>query len=484
MILLRSILTSLILLLLSLRALCIESYIQTSVFYLLDGSAYVDISLFIHDNDLKRNYNSDSLFSVQAQVTYVLRSEQSIIKAEKLSLKSPFSQINKPILHNSHWALPPGKYSLETTIIDEWHLENELTLINEIEVFAQPGHPCLSDIYLSSFATAADSTSNQFVKNGWYMEPLLYQTFEENQNILNAYFESYLLTGDNAKYFYRFTLNRLSEDDKKIQIQEWFRLRKAGPVDPFFLKHDISELVSGKYSLNIQLLDHSKKPLNEKTVVFYRKNPFWDVLDTQASLKRTDKLFFDTLNIERVNYAVRAVLPLLSATESPVVSKLLDEKRDLEKRRFLFSYFSHQDDSAVVIFHKYMSLARYLDVVFKSGFGYGFETDRGRIFLRYGRPDEIISEDKDPGAYPYEIWKYSRIENPSQSNVKFLFYNPDLAESDFRLLHSTAIGERQNTRWEIELYQNAKTEISGNNFFDATRMNEGFNRRAREYFDH
>lgn len=484
MILLRSILTSLMITLLSIRALCIESYIQTTVFYLLDGSAYLDISLFIHDKGLQRNYNADSLFSVQTQVTYLLKSGQSVIKAEKLSLKSTFGPSSKAILHSAQWAVSPGKYVLETAIIDELNPDNELALINDIEVLTMPAHPCFSEIYLSAFATAADSSSDQLVRNGWYIEPLPYGTFEEDQNILHAYFESYSLTETSPKYFYRFIIHRLEDDDKKIQIQEWYRIRKSGQIDPFYLKHDISELISGKYRLTIQLLDQNKNSISEKIAVFYRKNRFWDQLDAQASLRKKDKLFFDTLNMDRVNYAVRAVIPLLSATESPVVSKLLDEDRDQEKRRFLFSYFSQQDDSAVVIFHKYMNLARYLDVVFKSGFGYGFETDRGRIFLRYGRPDEIIAEDKDPGALPYEIWKYNKVKNPSQSNVKFLFYNPDLAESDFRLLHSTAIGERQNTRWEVELYKNAKTEISGNNFFDATRMNEGFNRRAREYFDH
>ena len=35
----------------------------------------------------------------------------------------------------------------------------------------------------------------------------------------------------------------------------------------------------------------------------------------------------------------------------------------------------------------YLNLARAVDKKFNSGFGYGFETDRGRIFMKYGAPD-------------------------------------------------------------------------------------------------
>ena len=120
--------------------------------------------------------------------------------------------------------------------------------------------------------------------------------------------------------------------------------------------------------------------------------------------------------------------------------------------------------------------------MFYSGFGYGFETARGSIYLRYGKPDEQIAEDKDNGAFPYEIWKYNKILKTGQTNVKFLFYNPDLAGSDFRLLHSTAHGEIHNKNWELELYKNALQEVRGNNPIDANSIPDGYNRRAREYF--
>lgn len=37
----------------------------------------------------------------------------------------------------------------------------------------------------------------------------------------------------------------------------------------------------------------------------------------------------------------------------------------------------------------------------------GWRTDRGRIFLKYGPPDEVLSRPQTGNANPYELWKYT-----------------------------------------------------------------------------
>ncbi|HET7789290.1 MAG TPA: GWxTD domain-containing protein [Gemmatimonadales bacterium] len=38
----------------------------------------------------------------------------------------------------------------------------------------------------------------------------------------------------------------------------------------------------------------------------------------------------------------------------------------------------------------------------------GWRTDRGRIFLEYGPPDEVLSRPEPGTTNPYEVWKYTR----------------------------------------------------------------------------
>ena len=86
---------------------------------------------------------------------------------------------------------------------------------------------------------------------------------------------------------------------------------------------------------------------------------------------------------------------------------------------------------------------------YASNFMAGFETDRGRVFLQYGPPSTITIRETSPSEYPYEIWVYDRIKN--YSNKRFVFYNPDLVNNGYRLLHSDMLGELQNYRWQQQL---------------------------------
>ena len=77
-------------------------------------------------------------------------------------------------------------------------------------------------------------------------------------------------------------------------------------------------------------------------------------------------------------------------------------------------------------YEEYMLVARAADGLYKNGFGYGFESDRGRIYMRHGQPSDVISVENEMNAPPYEVWIYNTIEKTKQTNVKFLFYNPNL----------------------------------------------------------
>ncbi|MEK6614660.1 MAG: GWxTD domain-containing protein, partial [Bacteroidota bacterium] len=96
----------------------------------------------------------------------------------------------------------------------------------------------------------------------------------------------------------------------------------------------------------------------------------------------------------------------------------------------------------------------------------GYETDRGRIYLQYGPPDKREEYPSEPNAYPYEIWVYYRLSdnsnlNPTQTNKQFIFYNQDLVTNNYQLLHSNALSETHDSRWEMKLH---KRTVQSNDF--------------------
>ena len=91
-----------------------------------------------------------------------------------------------------------------------------------------------------------------------------------------------------------------------------------------------------------------------------------------------------------------------------------------------------------------------VDNAYKTQISKGYETDRGRVYLKYGPPNIISESYNEPSSYPYEIWHYYELGN-NQRNKKFVFYSTDMLTNSFKLLHSDAIGEIQNYKWQIFL---------------------------------
>ena len=93
----------------------------------------------------------------------------------------------------------------------------------------------------------------------------------------------------------------------------------------------------------------------------------------------------------------------------------------------------------------------------------GYDTDRGRVYLQYGPPDQRVVTLNEPSSYPYEIWQYYTIKpNPSlnvlnqpnltnQTNKKFVFADFDLVTNNMKLIHSDARGEVRNDNWRLLL---------------------------------
>jgi len=63
----------------------------------------------------------------------------------------------------------------------------------------------------------------------------------------------------------------------------------------------------------------------------------------------------------------------------------------------------------------------------------GWRSDRGRVYIIFGPPDEIESHPAGDGTSPpYEIWRYPWIENIGE-NVALTFYDPERT-GEYRLL--------------------------------------------------
>ena len=167
------------------------------------------------------------------------------------------------------------------------------------------------------------------------------------------------------------------------------------------------------------------------------------------------------------------------------IVKMIREANNTEAgKRYLYQHFKNLEPlNPEAYYTQYMEVARAADREFKVSGRPGFESDRGLIFMKYGKPNDKVSIMDDPVAPPYEIWVYYQIPKLNQNNVKFLFYNPSLEGAEYRLLTSNARGEMRNTNWKKELYKNAWREKPSQTAPERWDIGDGLNRHAQDLME-
>lgn len=90
----------------------------------------------------------------------------------------------------------------------------------------------------------------------------------------------------------------------------------------------------------------------------------------------------------------------------------------------------------------------------------GYRTQMGRVFLQYGAPSLVEERPFDGKNYPYQIWQYDRLvssSTPIQQNQVFVFVDQELVGRQYTLIHSSAMGEVKDHKWQFHLSRHSNT---------------------------
>ena len=117
------------------------------------------------------------------------------------------------------------------------------------------------------------------------------------------------------------------------------------------------------------------------------------------------------------------------------------------KREFLANFWKRRDSTPETevneVKRDYFQRVDYANQVFSGSWNEGWRTDRGRVILLYGMPDEVDRNYMEIDKKPYEVWHYYNLEG----GVIFIF--ADLSGfGNYELLHSTYSRELSNPNWE------------------------------------
>ncbi|MCB0704838.1 MAG: GWxTD domain-containing protein [Saprospiraceae bacterium] len=439
---------------------------------------YIEVYL----NIIGETVGWELLDSTHAQATVdiavIFRKNGEIIKFDRVQLHSPKATHPIDFQDLKRYLLPDGNYEMEVIIEDKINEENHFSERFPVEMNFSGPALLQSDIQLlQAFGQTTESTP--FTKNGYFLLPLPFNFYGKYADKLMYYHEIYnadRVIGED--FVVSYSIERINGQGQSETVLIGHKRRSPEAVNVLLLQMDIKELASGNYRLVIEVRNRVQELLSRQSVDFTRANPFLNANPEEISSTGLEDEFVMNLSAEELEYSIRALTPKVDDTDGILLNELVKNK-DLDAQRlYLFSYYVRiNPNKPELAYEEYMQVARAVDQTFYSGLGHGFESDRGYTYLKYGAPDDIVSEMNDPVAPPYEVWSYYHFPATAQNNVKFIFYNASLASGDYRLLHSTATGEVSNPNWQDVLYQDANQNPFGES--QGAGGSDGFGRRTR-----
>jgi GWxTD domain-containing protein len=157
--------------------------------------------------------------------------------------------------------------------------------------------------------------------------------------------------------------------------------------------------------------------------------------------------------------AYQPLIYLMSAAEQGVYSSLSVEG----KRKWLRQFWARRDPTPRTGRNeerdRFYSAIEETNHRFREGGASaipGWRTDRGRIFIKYGAPDEVVERKVQTGSSPYEIWKYMR-----NRNLRYVFI--DLTRfGNYTLIYTNDIRERSRPDWRELLGDDGLRELEQN----------------------
>ena len=467
----------------SLSAKAIDASITYATFK-SPAQPYIEVYLHVLGQSLAQQMTEDSMFQSKVEVFILFKQDEKIVKFDKFLLNSPLVNDIIDIYDLKRYGIENGSYDLEISVKDANNETNKKVFKTKINVDYTAEGLMQSDLELLGTIKADQSDNNPAVKNGYYMEALPFNFYHKNISELIFYNEVY--NADKAigeDFLVRYFIEKVNGNGDTETVMIANKKRKPEPTSVLLCKMNISKLPSANYNLVVEIRNKAGELLSERKMFFQRSNPYLD-LENAKTAPLNDK-FVAELTKEELRYSLKAIAPLVRDAEVEVLNYLIANKDSLAaQRRYLFTFWAIESPiNPAIAYEQYMQIAKAVDNTYKSGFGHGFETDRGYTFMKYGKPNDIRKVDNDPSAPPYEMWVYENFPRTNQNRVKFIFYNPSLSPGDFRFLHSTAIGEVNNPQWEIELYREVPNEIEGGDFISGTRMQDNINRQARRIFE-
>ncbi len=440
-------------------------------FHHTDSLAYVEVYLSVFQGNLTYAKQADG--SYKATFTNTLKildlngkKVNSFAHAYTNTAKDTtgLNQFNQ-LVDIFAFYLPYGKYKARVQTVDKTSRQKGEYVFDLNTIRTKPGI-FLSDLEFCQDIKKSQDTSDRFYKNGLrvvpnprgvfdILEPMLYFYVELN----NLPFEqgkekhfnfSYYVTNTNGD-----TIKKVAPAIKRIIAPS---LVEVGGFN-------VMSLPQNNYILNIKVVDPESGEVVTVKKPFYvykpkKRQPAQETVQNNAGTGNSPKIdpAIALLSKQELEKEFEMARYIASRQEEKIFKNIEDPNG---MRQFLTQFWYRRDkvsgSSPGTNRREFLRRVQEANQKFRAMGKEGWQTDRGRILLKYGEPDEIERHPSSMDLLPYEIWYYHNLEGGSE----FIF--ADLRGfGEYELIHSTYRKELQNPNWKQLIEKHSGFMENGN----------------------
>ena len=344
------------------------------------------------------------------------------------------------------FVIDTGSYKVVVTGSDA-NNETNNKIISE-NLFIKPFlklNTAISDIQLSSnIIPGSENTSSIFYKNTYEVTPLPASVCGEKQPVLFYYSELYNLQFNPSQDDLRLDEMVINSRGQVVSAKSK-KINKSidSRVEVGMVK--VHKLPTDTYTLLINLIDSVANYGVSSSKRFFVYNPSIVPVDTfQATVSPVLSTTFGVMSEEELDDLFAKSRYIANVSEQEKYQSLSTTEA---KREFLYAFWKARDENPAdernEYFNNYMQRINTANERYSALGKDGWKTDKGRVYLIYGEPNEIDRHPNETDTRPYEIWFYESIEGG------VFFYFGDLTGfNNYQLLHSTKRGEMRDDYWQ------------------------------------
>lgn len=347
------------------------------------------------------------------------------------------------------FVIPRGNYSLLIKAYDSSNPSFSKTIKEKVLITPfKDDKYSISDIQLACNIKKDGADPNSiFYKNTLEVIPNPSMICTDKMPILFYYAELYDLKLNDPNT--DFKLHKILFNSVGTKLYEQSKIVKQS--DNSFVEIgaiNLSKYPTDSYNLVLSLVDNKTNQAYVSTKRFYYYNTkYIDSASARTMAKGmmgSEFAIFDNAECDKMFSQIKYIAS----------QKEIEQYKNLDslnaKREFLYNFWKQRDPDPSTPQNEfkedYMKRVEFANKNFGIYSKEGYLTDRGRVYLIYGEPDQRDFYPSESNLKPYEVWFYNQIEG----GVSFIFGDVT-GFGNYELLHSTKRGEVRDDYWQRRL---------------------------------